>query len=586
MIKSPLLDLPALERFIRTITARANLRPQFKDGCEVPHTDGRGNIILPPMKFYQTQKSNLRIRADVLHECLHHIKGPEVFPLMEEHKIDATKSPLGVMLNIAEDYRIEREGVKDYRGDAHVLRESWTNYIGGVTKFLKKKSEKADARMGAVLKSVCEARQDWESNPNARDFYKQCPKEMEEMYAKMEAAGMHERLKKLDSVADSFQYAKDLYELLFEKSAEEELKRLKKEAEKEGKGKPKPGKPGDKEGKGKAASGRSGKGDGEEVDGVSNLQIYMPSNDIDDEEHEAGPRGDQHVDYSEYDKGSGYADYDPCPLEDMKVTWFRRGERVGGSRSGHSLRLPNDASPGFITRVKRELQIKSAAQYIPNQKRGKLHSKSLWKVPLPMVGDGEWNRQVFRKRIESDILDCAVLVLTDWSGSMGGEKCVHAAMSAVLLNDAMSRGLHIPTSILAFSERGPVTAIGVVKEFDEAVNKEKIVERFQDCFGFMTANSDGDAIMWAFAHIAPRKEKRKLIIVLSDGSPAGHRGGDLPAYTKRVIGDIEKSKFVDIYGIGICDDNVKRLYKRNRVIHSADELEQAVIEVVREKILS
>ena len=608
---SPLLDLPTLERWIHTICDRAKLTVRFKEGVTTPCTDQNGNILLPPLRHYMTEEGNTRIRHNVLHECLHHIKGPEVFDLMREAGFGSApgqapasqRSPLAALLNILEDYRIEREGAKDYKGDQHVLRDNWNDYIKHVTDhFTKTKGKEVDPRMGAVLKAVCESRMDWESNPYAKDFYKVCPPEMDQKFEQLEQAGMVDRMKTVESPAACWKLAQEMYELLFEKSAQEEMQRMQQEAEAAGKGKSKKegdqegdgrargkGKPGegDEEGEGKARGAKKSDKKEEDSDEITDLQIYMPSEDVFNEEHECGPRGDQHVDYSEYDKGSGYQSYNPCPLNQMKVTRFRKGEKVGGERDyDGKLRMADNASPGFIVRIKRELQIKSAAQYIPNQKKGKLHARSLWKVTMPQVGNGEWNRQVFRKRIESDILDCAVQVLTDWSGSMGGEKCEHAAMATSLLNDAMHRGLHIPIAVAAFSEKGDKTAIGVIKEFDEPVNHDKIRSRFTDCFGFMSGNCDGDAIMWAYNEITKRKEKRRVLIVLSDGSPSGSRSGDLPAYTKEVIQQIEKSRHVEIYGIGIMDNNVKRFYKRYRVIKDASELEQAVIEVVRERILA
>ncbi|MCY6988216.1 hypothetical protein OYB56_09220, partial [Acinetobacter baumannii] len=68
----------------------------------------------------------------------------------------------------------------------------------------------------------------------------------------------------------------------------------------------------------------------------------------------------------------------------------------------------------------------------------------------------------------------------------------------------------------------------------------------------------------------------KIMMVLSDGSPAG--GGnsrDLEYHLKEVVKKIEKSK-VDVIGIGIEDDSVRRFYDKHVVIHDVEQLPSLV----------
>jgi len=50
--------------------------------------------------------------------------------------------------------------------------------------------------------------------------------------------------------------------------------------------------------------------------------------------------------------------------------------------------------------------------------------------------------------------------------------------------------------------------------------------------------------------------------------------------------EIEKRGEVEIYGIGIEDGNVSRLYKDWKVINHSDELEGALLELISTKILN
>jgi len=74
-------------------------------------------------------------------------------------------------------------------------------------------------------------------------------------------------------------------------------------------------------------------------------------------------------------------------------------------------------------------------------------------------------------------------------------------------------------------------------------------------------------------------------LVLSDGQPASNRG-NCKDFTKNVIRQIENGKNTEIYAIGIETDCVKNLYTNSRVIQSPNELEGAVLSVVKNYILS
>ena len=82
----------------------------------------------------------------------------------------------------------------------------------------------------------------------------------------------------------------------------------------------------------------------------------------------------------------------------------------------------------------------------------------------------------------------------------------------------------------------------------------------------------GEAILWSVDRLHKRKNKRKVLIVLSDGQPASNRG-DCYQFTKDVIDQVHKDGRIEIYGIGIIDDTVKQLYPHWSVIRHEDELE-------------
>lgn len=117
------------------------------------------------------------------------------------------------------------------------------------------------------------------------------------------------------------------------------------------------------------------------------------------------------------------------------------------------------------------------------------------------------------------------------------------------------------------------------------LSREQLLGRMEATTEYMYQNCDGDSVLYAYHRLAARKEKRKLLIVLSDGSPASSRGGDVDAFTRKVVTGIQDGKQVQIVGIGICDRNVSRIYKEHYVINRADEIETALLKVIEKKIL-
>jgi cobalamin biosynthesis protein CobT len=226
------------------------------------------------------------------------------------------------------------------------------------------------------------------------------------------------------------------------------------------------------------------------------------------------------------------------------------------------------------------LQVKSAKHYVNGYKSGKMSSSRLYRVGLPPIDGGDWNSKVFKRRTqETNLLDTAVLVLVDWSGSMGGSKAEHAAKGAGLINEAFSKVLHIPLEILSFSCSGPEPTIAVIKSFNRNASSDEIADRFCQFLAHMSGNNDADSLLYAYSRILKRPEKRKIILVMSDGSPADGIGD--PSYAlKTVTKRIGDERMVELYGVGIMDRNVERFYPKWHVIDYGQSIEEGLITVL------
>lgn len=239
----------------------------------------------------------------------------------------------------------------------------------------------------------------------------------------------------------------------------------------------------------------------------------------------------------------------------------------------------------LVGEVRRLLQAKARVRFDHERLDGRLDGRNIGRVLMPQVGDGTYNRSIFRQRVPTDTLNCALTILVDCSGSMSGEKIHAATEAAMALNDLASTALRVPSEVLGFSTSNRDTPHLIeFKTFAERrVNRGLVGARMAQVESghMMRGNADGDSLMSAAQRIRNRREARRIIIVLSDGSPAEGANGSC-SYTnlKCAIAGIRKSG-IEVYGIGIMDTNVRDFYSpKAPVINDAGEVPAALITVL------
>lgn len=102
----------------------------------------------------------------------------------------------------------------------------------------------------------------------------------------------------------------------------------------------------------------------------------------------------------------------------------------------------------FAQQVRRLIQIRAKAQRVYGVKKGKLDQSRLSRICFNAPG---FNERVFKNKIENKILDAAITVLVDMSGSMSGTKAYYALASTLLVNEVCST-LNIPVEIVGFTD--------------------------------------------------------------------------------------------------------------------------------------
>ncbi len=205
---------------------------------------------------------------------------------------------------------------------------------------------------------------------------------------------------------------------------------------------------------------------------------------------------------------------------------------------------------------------------------------------------------------DTDFRDTVVTLLIDNSGSMRGRPISIAAISADILARTLER-VGVKTEILGFTTRtwkggqareewlaagrpaqpGRLNDVRhiVYKPADEPYRRARNALGLMMREGLLKENIDGEALIWAHSRIIGRPEDRRILMVISDGSPVDdstlsvNSGGYLDQHLRQVIQWIETKSPVELVAIGIGHD-VTRWYSRAVTIMDAEQLGGAIID--------
>ena len=260
-----------------------------------------------------------------------------------------------------------------------------------------------------------------------------------------------------------------------------------------------------------------------------------------------------------------------------------------------------DATSGQTNVLRRTLERKLAAKmkrsWVGGQQQGRLDSRRL-------VGAYTGSENIYKQREDSDDIDTAVMILIDHSMSMSGSKIMMAAKACVALASALentnisyaiqgfttnSRGMskrNVPegTNVDLYDSFSPLVKIRY-KEFGDKLSRVKgslggITETFGNCAEY---NVDGLSVDQSGRELLRRPEKRKVLMVLSDGHPADKymsKGVEERTEYQSHLGSVVLSLMsdgIDVFGIGIESDAVTNFYPNCAVLWDLNDLESEVI---------
>ena len=198
--------------------------------------------------------------------------------------------------------------------------------------------------------------------------------------------------------------------------------------------------------------------------------------------------------------------------------------------------------------------------------------------PSRIYGAGIGDTDIFRKRGKDKSFDGCAYILIDNSGSMKGAKRESACRAAAIIEEGF-KGL-IPFKIVAFDYNGTVCH-EVIKNWTEVLNKNccwNFCKKSRDGWG----NADAYDIQIATDELMRRPEQKKLLIVLSDGTPAEASEGQ----TKKAIMDARR-KGIQVSGIYFeegeigCDaDAFKAMYMKDYVCCTDKQIDKNLTNIL------
>tara|TARA_R110000868_G_scaffold189695_2_gene432986 strand:- start:31598 stop:33337 length:1740 start_codon:yes stop_codon:yes gene_type:complete len=211
---------------------------------------------------------------------------------------------------------------------------------------------------------------------------------------------------------------------------------------------------------------------------------------------------------------------------------------------------------------------------------------------------------IFRLPRKREVMDTAVTILVDNSGSMRGRPIEMAAITTDILAKTLEN-CGVSTEVLGFTTKawkggesrlgwisdGKPEHPGRLNDLLHIVYKKGLssYKKQKDNFAYMLAddllkeNVDGESLLWAYKRLLRRASGRKILLVISDGAPVDYATdrhnevGYLDQHLKQVIARIECNKKVEIVAVGIGHD-VERYYKNAVMIENPEMLGETLLQ--------
>ncbi|MCB5286130.1 MAG: VWA domain-containing protein [Candidatus Cloacimonetes bacterium] len=240
--------------------------------------------------------------------------------------------------------------------------------------------------------------------------------------------------------------------------------------------------------------------------------------------------------------------------------------KYAGPLSGDDIKEARQACNALRTRLGGLLQTKVLAR-AGGGRRGRLDTKQLHRLAVS-------DPRVFRTKAERVGIDTAVHILLDCSGSM--VRRIHLACQACYAVASALEASRINIAVTAFpgtqTPDGSYSTIAPVIRHGQKVNPNLDLSP-------AGGTPMGEALWWVMQEMLPLAEKRKLVLIVTDGDP------DSVDCAIQAIEQGMRAGF-EIYGIGITSQAIMGLLPgRSVVVNAMPELAPAMFTLLENAIL-
>ena len=282
---------------------------------------------------------------------------------------------------------------------------------------------------------------------------------------------------------------------------------------------------------------------------------------------------------------SGDRPHVPYPAAKEKDKWVKVN-----SDGGNFIRQADTANPDskkqaavLLANLRNLLTTQTLAKWQGDKLRGRIDSRNLHRLRTGRM-------DLFQQKETGREIDTAVMMVLDWSGSMDGPRLYTQLQVVYTLANALDL-LGIACRVVAFNSRTDTAR----RVLEQGKNLGEIYNRFS-WFEFIEIkgwnqraatvvgnfnpsanggshdhNCDGEALDILYIDLLARPEKRKILVVTSDGQPndVGASKGRLRRHLSDTVKKIN-GQGIEVLGVGIESEHVVEYYPENVVLSAAN----------------
>lgn len=195
---------------------------------------------------------------------------------------------------------------------------------------------------------------------------------------------------------------------------------------------------------------------------------------------------------------------------------------------------------------------------------------------------------VFKRKEDVRMVNSAVSILVDSSGSMSGECYALACASAVMLAECLT-AVGVQVEVAGFTEwSGDRLVHALHCQFGQRFNRAKTIDDMVALGDKLRQNADGESIMVAYDRLIQVDTDKRVLIVLSDGGPCDDQMYDSEEVLREVCKFVErdgKRTNTALWGIGIGGSTaVRRFYSNTVIVDDDNRIGDALLTLIKQSV--